>query len=421
MAKTPANAEQLLTRPRPAGDREGARRGGRDPEADRRREGRLPGHRGGLGPLLGEGAQGRVRPRRVGDPALLRSRARPAGRRLLRRQQDVRHHLQGAQGHPGLPSGRPRLGGLRRRRHARSPSTTATSSCGRRRAAARGATASSTRAGSSAGSRPSRTTPTSPSPPRASPRSSPSTNVDTLFHEFGHALHGIFQNVEYPTLGSTPRDFVEFPSSFNEHWAYEPTVFANYAKHYKTGEPMPAALVEKIKKTKTFNQGYITTEYLASALLDMAWHSLPAGATPQDVDAFEKSTLERRKVEPARGAAPISHDLLLAHLGRGLRRRLLRLLLVGGPQQRRLLLVHGERRHDAEERRPLPRHDPLARRERGRRGDVPGIPRPRSRDRAASSRSAGSREARAFRPASRRSHECETPDGSPRALHARSR
>jgi len=123
-----------------------------------------------------------------------------------------------------------------------------------------------------------------------------STNVETLFHEFGHALHGMFQNVEYPTLGATPRDFVEFPSSFNEHWAYEPTVFANFAKHYKTGEPMPAALVEKIKKTKTFNQGYITTEYLASALLDMAWHSQPAGATPQDVDAFEKSTIERRKV-----------------------------------------------------------------------------------------------------------------------------
>jgi peptidyl-dipeptidase Dcp len=123
-----------------------------------------------------------------------------------------------------------------------------------------------------------------------------SDNVDTLFHEFGHALHGIFQNIEYPTLGSTPRDFVEFPSSFNEHWAYEPKVFANYAKHFRTGEPMPAALVEKIRKSKTFNQGYATTEYLASALLDMAWHSRPASETPRDVDAFEKATLERRKV-----------------------------------------------------------------------------------------------------------------------------
>ena len=124
-----------------------------------------------------------------------------------------------------------------------------------------------------------------------------STNVETLFHEFGHALHGIFQNVQYPTLGNTPRDFVEFPSAFNEHWAYEPTVLANYAKHSKTGEPMPAALVEKIKKTSTFNQGYIMTEYLASALLDMAWHSKPAGATPQDVNAFEKATLEKVGVD----------------------------------------------------------------------------------------------------------------------------
>ncbi len=123
-----------------------------------------------------------------------------------------------------------------------------------------------------------------------------STDVDTLFHEFGHALHGMFQNVEYPTLGNTPRDFVEFPSQFNEHWAWEPSVFAHYAKHWKTGEPMPAALAQKIKKTRTFNQGYLTTEYLAAALLDMAWHSLPPGATPPDVNAFEKATLERLKI-----------------------------------------------------------------------------------------------------------------------------
>jgi peptidyl-dipeptidase Dcp len=123
-----------------------------------------------------------------------------------------------------------------------------------------------------------------------------STDVDTLFHEFGHALHGMFQNIEYPTLGNTPRDFVEFPSQFNEHWAWEPAVFAHYAKHWKTGEPMPAPLAEKIKKTRTFNQGYLTTEYLASALLDMAWHSTPAGSTPTDVNAFEKATLERLKI-----------------------------------------------------------------------------------------------------------------------------
>jgi peptidyl-dipeptidase Dcp len=123
-----------------------------------------------------------------------------------------------------------------------------------------------------------------------------SDDVKALFHEFGHALHGMFSRIRYPFLGATPRDFVEMPSQFNEHWALEPTVFARYARHYKTGEPMPQALVEKIKKSRTFNQGYMTTEYLAAALLDMAWHSLAPGAPLQDVDAFEKAALVRDHV-----------------------------------------------------------------------------------------------------------------------------
>jgi peptidyl-dipeptidase Dcp len=98
-------------------------------------------------------------------------------------------------------------------------------------------------------------------------------DVTTMFHEFGHALHGMFSHIHYPTLGNVPRDFVEFPSQFNEHWALDPLVFANYAKHFQTGKPMPQALVDKIKKSRTFNQGYKTTEYLAAALLDMAWHA----------------------------------------------------------------------------------------------------------------------------------------------------
>jgi peptidyl-dipeptidase Dcp len=124
-------------------------------------------------------------------------------------------------------------------------------------------------------------------------------DVRTMFHEFGHALHGLFSNVRYPTLASTnvPRDFVEFPSQFNEHWAMDPKVFANYAKHYQTGEPMPAALVEKIKKSRTFNQGYATTEYLSAALLDMAWHTLPATTPKQDVGQFEAASLQRFKVD----------------------------------------------------------------------------------------------------------------------------
>ena len=124
-------------------------------------------------------------------------------------------------------------------------------------------------------------------------------DVTTMFHEFGHALHGMFSNVEYPTLAGTsvPRDFVEFPSQFNEHWALDPVVFANYAKHYQTGAPMPRALVEKIRKARTFDQGFALTEYLGAALLDMAWHALPADAPVQDVDAFEATALKRFGVD----------------------------------------------------------------------------------------------------------------------------
>jgi len=126
-------------------------------------------------------------------------------------------------------------------------------------------------------------------------------DVTTLFHEFGHALHGFFSNTTYPSVAgtNTPRDFVEFPSQFNEHWALDPKVFANYAKHYQTGEAMPQALVDKIVTARTFNQGYATTEYLSAALLDLAWHTLPAGEAKQDVDAFEKQALETYKVDLA--------------------------------------------------------------------------------------------------------------------------
>ena len=126
-----------------------------------------------------------------------------------------------------------------------------------------------------------------------------SGDVTTMFHEFGHALHGMLSNVTYPRLAgtATPRDFVEFPSQFNEHWAFEPKVFANYAKHYQTGAPMPQALLDKIKKARTFNQGFSTTEYLSAALLDLAWHDLPADAPQQDVEAFEAAALKKYNVD----------------------------------------------------------------------------------------------------------------------------
>ncbi|MBS1729701.1 MAG: peptidyl-dipeptidase Dcp [Bacteroidetes bacterium] len=119
-------------------------------------------------------------------------------------------------------------------------------------------------------------------------------DVTTMFHEFGHALHGLFASQQYPSLSgtNTARDFVEFPSQFNEHWALDSMVFAHYALHYKTGEKMPQVLVDKIKKAATFNQGYRLTELLAAAKLDMAWHSLSADAPLQNVDSFELASLK---------------------------------------------------------------------------------------------------------------------------------
>ncbi len=120
-------------------------------------------------------------------------------------------------------------------------------------------------------------------------------DVTTMFHEFGHALHGMLSDTEYPTLSGTAvaRDFVEFPSQFNEHWASYPAVFSHYAKHYKTGAPMPAELAEKVKKSATFNQGYALTELLAAAELDMQWHTVPASAPLQDPDVFETAALKK--------------------------------------------------------------------------------------------------------------------------------
>ena len=120
-------------------------------------------------------------------------------------------------------------------------------------------------------------------------------DAKTMFHEFGHGLHGLFANQQYPILASpnTSRDFVEFPSQFNEHWSLDPKILAHYAVHYKTGAPMPQALVDKIKKAGTFNQGYALTEALAADQLDMAWHTLAANAGKQDVDKFEATALEK--------------------------------------------------------------------------------------------------------------------------------
>jgi peptidyl-dipeptidase Dcp len=138
-----------------------------------------------------------------------------------------------------------------------------------------------------------------PKPAKGEPALISFTDVTTMFHEFGHALHGMFSDAEYPTLAgtSTARDFVEFPSQFNEHWALYPAIFAHYAKHYKTGAPMPEDLAARIREAETFNKGYSMTELLAAAELDMKWHALPPGAPLQNPDQFEKQALENTHLD----------------------------------------------------------------------------------------------------------------------------
>jgi peptidyl-dipeptidase Dcp len=139
-------------------------------------------------------------------------------------------------------------------------------------------------------------------------------DVITLFHEFGHALHGMLADTRYPSLSgtATARDFVEFPSQFNEHWALYPEIFDHYARHYETGALMPQALRDKIKRAENFNQGYRMTEILAAAELDLQWHTLPAGLPLQDPDAFQQQALEKthlamRAVPPRYRSTYFSH------------------------------------------------------------------------------------------------------------------
>jgi peptidyl-dipeptidase Dcp len=118
-------------------------------------------------------------------------------------------------------------------------------------------------------------------------------DVTTMFHEFGHALHGLFAAQTYPTLSGTnvARDFVEFPSQFNENWALDPKILPHYAVNYKTGQTIPQELVDKIKRSRVFNQGYENGEVLEAARLDLDWHSLAANAPRQNVDQFEAQSL----------------------------------------------------------------------------------------------------------------------------------
>ncbi len=157
-----------------------------------------------------------------------------------------------------------------------------------------------------------------PKPPAGKPALLTFDEVTTMFHEFGHGLHGLFSKVKYPYMSgtNTPRDFVEFPSQFNENWALEPTVFANYAKHYQTGAAIPKELVEKIKKARSYGEGFATLETLEAQLLDLEWHALGAAAPLQDPEKFEAAALKKHGVDFA-PIHPRYHTTYFSHIWGG--------------------------------------------------------------------------------------------------------
>lgn len=143
-------------------------------------------------------------------------------------------------------------------------------------------------------------------------------NVTTLFHEMGHGVHGLFSQVKYPSVAgtATPRDFVEFPSTFQEDWAIQPDILSNYARHYKTGQKIPEELLEKVIAASRFNQGFDTLEYLSAAILDMAWHMLSSDEIPNSIEEFEAATLKKFGVDIA-AVPPRYKTAYFAHIWGG--------------------------------------------------------------------------------------------------------
>jgi peptidyl-dipeptidase Dcp len=142
-----------------------------------------------------------------------------------------------------------------------------------------------------------------PKPPEGQPVLLSFDDVNGMFHEFGHAIHGMFSNVQYPLFAgtATPPDFVEYPSQYNEMWSHDPQVLANYAKHYQTGAPMPKELLDKVLAARKFNAGFTTGEYLSAAIVDQSWHQIAPGQTPEakDVMAFEAAALKKNNIDYA--------------------------------------------------------------------------------------------------------------------------
>tara|TARA_R110002072_G_scaffold99008_1_gene217948 strand:+ start:50190 stop:52370 length:2181 start_codon:yes stop_codon:yes gene_type:complete len=143
-------------------------------------------------------------------------------------------------------------------------------------------------------------------------------NATTMFHEMGHAVHGLFSDVTYPSVAgtATPRDFVEFPSTFEEDWAIQPDILRNYARHHETGEPIPTELLDKVIQASRFNQGFDTLEYLAAAILDLEWHTLSADEIPDDIEAFEAATLKKYGIDIA-SVPPRYRTAYFAHIWGG--------------------------------------------------------------------------------------------------------
>jgi Zn-dependent oligopeptidase len=209
-------------------------------------------------------------------------------------------------------------------------------------------------------------------------------DATTMFHEFGHALHGLNSDVTYPTLAGTnvARDFVEFPSQLNEHWLPTKPVLSQFAVHYQTGKPIPDELVAKIEKAKTFNQGFSTVEYLASAIYDMKIH-LAAKGQAIDPEAFEKTALTEIGLPSADRHAPPAHPVRAHLLGRRLFGRLLQLHLGRHPDRRRRRGLRGGAGRLLRQGRgqaPARRHHERGQHHRRGRG-FPPLPRPRREDR----------------------------------------
>ena len=205
-------------------------------------------------------------------------------------------------------------------------------------------------------------------------------DVTTMFHEFGHALHGMFAAQTYPTLSGTSvaRDFVEFPSQFNENWALDPKILPHYAVHNKTGQTIPQDLIDKVLKARTFNQGYEVGETLEAARLDLDWHSLAASAARQDVDKFEAQALASGGFDTADVPLALPLQLFPSHLEQRLFGGILCLCLDPDARPGRVQLVRAERRADPRQRPALPQHGPVAWQHARLCRNVPRVHRPRS-------------------------------------------